>query len=59
MAPTSSPASCGSASCPLTHDRGVHAGVLRLSYIREYIDQDRLRVGTTTVGIGAYARATV
>ena len=50
---TAASSGCGSASCPLTHDRAVHAGIVRLSYIREYIDQDRLRVGTTPAAVGA------
>ncbi len=46
-------ASCGSASCPLASQRGLRAGTLQLSYFREYIDQDRIYVGSSRSYVGA------
>jgi len=46
-------ASCGSATCPLNNTRYLGAGLLRMGYAYEYINQDRIYVGTSRSFIGA------
>jgi hypothetical protein len=46
-------ASCGSASCPLNHDRMFRAGLLSISFSHESIDQDRLYLGSSLSFVGA------
>jgi hypothetical protein len=46
-------ASCGSASCPLNHDRMFRAGLLTLSFSYEWIDQNQLHLGKTLSFVGA------
>jgi len=46
-------ASCGSASCPLNHDRMFRAGLFSISFTHESIDQDRLYLGSSLSFVGA------
>jgi hypothetical protein len=45
--------SCGSADCPLNRQHYIGAGGLRLGVLYDYVNQDRLRVGTTPSSVGA------
>ncbi len=45
--------SCGSASCPINIYRSLNAGWLSMSLSHEYIDQDRIYVGSTASYVGA------
>ena len=46
-------ASCGSASCPLNNHRYLQAGFFNIMYSHEYINQNRLFVGTSLSSLGA------
>lgn len=46
-------ASCGSATCPLHYHRYLTSGLLQLRLHQEYIDQDRIFVGTSPSVVGA------
>src|SRR5690349_18469357 len=45
--------SCGAASCPLNLHHSLSAGFLRLTLSHEYIDQDRIYVGSSPSFVGA------
>jgi len=44
---------CGSATCPLHYHRYLTTGLLQLKLNHEYINQDRIFVGTTPSQVGA------
>lgn len=46
-------ASCGSATCPLNTFHYFTAGSIHLMLANEYIDQDRIYVGTSRSVVGA------
>src|SRR5437879_1816205 len=45
--------SCGAANCPLNTHRYLNAGFLELSLTHEYINQDRVFVGSSPSFVGA------
>lgn len=49
-------ASCGAASCPLNNHRYLKSGWLQLGLAHEYINQDRIFVGTDEAFVGAIRR---
>ncbi len=46
-------ASCGSATCPLHADQHLAAGQLQVSFVHEYINQNRIYVGSERSFVGA------
>ena len=53
MIPSVLSASCGSASCPLNNHRYLQAGFFNIMYSHEYINQDRLFIGSSRSYVGA------
>jgi len=45
--------SCGAADCPLNRFQYLGAGSLRLGLLYDYVNQDRIRIGTTPSFVGA------
>lgn len=50
-------AGCGSATCPLNTHRYLNAGWLSINVAREYINQDRIFLGSSLSSIGAFRQA--
>ncbi|MEW6195588.1 MAG: hypothetical protein AB1521_10580 [Bacteroidota bacterium] len=50
-------AGCGSATCPLNSHRYLSEGWLQLSIAREYINQDRIFLGSSLSSVGAFRQA--
>lgn len=50
-------AGCGSATCPLNTHRHLSAGWLSINVAREYINQDRIFLGSSLSSIGAFRQA--